>query len=733
MPESVSREERIAAIQSLVNDAEDRFQQGYSSVGEWFERHDPLYLLSYCFTYFVCHPAGVNPEANGSLDFYPHYLEILQAFSLMQQRSLSTRPLGQEADELLNLMSDIGQASSISEFKTVVNQDDDEGFRNYVLLKMRGQTTAVRNPGYPHHVRHVVHGLAETIREDFSMIHGIDPVQWVDALFSLGEVAAARLNEHLKLVANAYREQSYQKVASSYVESFPDVLDFDAERLFNLAGRNLDSFKAIVVFHSDLRLANLFVFTLDDVVEAYGQFADRQAIKSVMDMLAYEFGDLRDYAKERVMLNNPVWERPFIKIADEAYFSVLVGHIPHYISSLLEGFIRVDPVLDRKYRDRKARYLEDEVERLFRDGFPKGKIYRGSMWDDGSGNKGENDLTMVLGSVAIVVEAKSGLLSPSAQRGAPERFAQRVKNLIIEPAEQARRFIQILEGTQGPRVFVTKSGSENTIDVSGVRYFLPLTVTMEQFGFLSNVRDLAEAGISDLQASELAQVVSLTDLMVIFEILGLQSEKVHYFFRRRELGARLKLHGYEMDILAFYLERGFNIGETEFSGDTMVNLIPASTLLDPYFVGQQLGVSVAKPGLSLTPRWTDILESLDEGRKQDWLDAALLLLNVPFDDQQKLERRFVKLADRVRRGKAMKQHTCVELLTAPAQRKFCVALYPYRGTELKVRNATIADFLGQDNAQQSRGAVCVGVDIEHEETPYSVVVLIEQPHLFDEI
>ena len=34
------------------------------------------------------------------------------------------------------------------------------------------------------------------------------------------------------------------------------------------------------------------------------------------------------------------------------------------------------------------------------------------MWDDSAGNKGENDLTLVLGSVAIVVEAKSGSLSP---------------------------------------------------------------------------------------------------------------------------------------------------------------------------------------------------------------------------------------------------------------------------------------------------------------------------------
>ena len=62
---------------------------------------------------FLCHPVVVDPEVNGGLDFYPHYLEILQAFSLMQERSLSPRPLGPDAEELLDLMGSIGPAASI--------------------------------------------------------------------------------------------------------------------------------------------------------------------------------------------------------------------------------------------------------------------------------------------------------------------------------------------------------------------------------------------------------------------------------------------------------------------------------------------------------------------------------------------------------------------------------------------------------------------------------------------
>ena len=731
--ESLSREKRIAVVQDIVKTAESEFQNGYFSLGEWFERYDALHLLAYCCTYFLCHPVGVDPEANGGLDFYPHYLEILQAFSLMQERSLSARPLGPDAEELLDLMGSIGPAASIRGFKADVQQVDGESERNLVLLNMRSQTMAVRNPGYPHHIRHVALELAGTVRDDFPDVHAIDPVQLVESLFHLKEVAMDRLNDHLSRVARALREASYQKVASIYVEFFPDVQDFDADRLFEITGRNLDSFKAALLYHSDMGLADCFVFTLDELLGVYDQCADRQAVSNVFDKLAFEFGDLQDCNKEWVILNNPVWERPFIKIDDETYFLVLAGHIPHYISSLLEGLVTDDPALEQKYRVRKAKYLEDEVERIFRAGFPNGRFYRGSMWDDDNGDMGENDLTMVLGSVAIVVEAKSGSLSPSAQRGAPKRLGDTVRDLIVAPADQAGRFIRILEGMQGPKSFVTKSGSDNVIDVSGVRYFLPLTVTMEQFGFVSNMLDLAESGIIDRKVSDLAQVVSLTDLMVIFEVLGLQSEKVHYFFRRRELGSRLRLHGYEMDVLAFYLDRGFNVGEIEFSGDTLVNLVPASKRLDPYFVGEEFGVEIDKPGLRLTPRWTNILQRLDAELSEQRLDAALLLLNVPYEDQKRLERQFTKLSHRVWRNSSQEPRTCVELLTAPAQRQFCVVLYPYLDTYRETRDVVIGDFLNQDHARQSRGTVCIGVDLDRVGNPYSVVALSPQPDLFDRL
>ena len=256
---------------------------------------------------------------------------------------------------------------------------------------------------------------------------------------------------------------------------------------------------------------------------------------------------------------------------------------------------------------------------------------------------------------------------------------------------------------------------------------------MEQFGFVTNLRNLAESRISDRDVPELAQVVSLTDLMVIFEVLDLQSEKVHYLFRRRELGARMRLHGYELDVLAFYLDRGFNIEEVEFSGNNFVDIKLMSKQLDPYFVGQMFGVAVDKPALRLTPRWARMLQRLDSDPSGNRLDMALVLLNVPYDDQKHMERQFEKLRDRVRRKRGEEPRTWVRLLTTPAERQFCVALYPYLSAYRAKRDEVIADFLGGDDAQESRGAVCVGVNLDQEDVPYSVLALTPEPDLFDQL
>ena len=199
LPESVPHEERIMLLQEITQTAEDEFQRSYFSLGEWFEKYDALHLLAYCCTYFASHPAGVDPEVSGGLDFHPHHLEILQAFSLMQERSFPDSPLGPDSAGLLDVMGTIGHAAILRGLKANVDQTAGESKWNLVLSNMRTQTMSVRNPGYPHHIQKIARDLAETTRDDFAGVHGVDPVQLVDALFQLPEIAKGRLRTPNKM------------------------------------------------------------------------------------------------------------------------------------------------------------------------------------------------------------------------------------------------------------------------------------------------------------------------------------------------------------------------------------------------------------------------------------------------------------------------------------------------------------------------------------------------------
>ena len=210
-----------------------------------------------------------------------------------------------------------------------------------------------------------------------------------------------------------------------------------------------------------------------------------------------------------------------------------------------------------------------------------------------------------------------------------------VRELIDEPARQAHDFINFLRAQYGTVTLRSTDGGVNEFDADRIRYFIPLTVTLENLGSVSNLRDLVDSSISQRNLQDLSSVVSLTDLMVIFEILDLQSERVHYLARRRDFDVHVRYHGDELDLLAFYLERGFNIGELEYQENRGMMLSLYSKELDPYFVARYSGMSISKPSLALTTLWKAMLTRLDKAKNRDWLEASLILLNVPYGDQQR--------------------------------------------------------------------------------------------------
>jgi hypothetical protein len=731
------KEARLEIVRGIGAQAREKFDLKYPQIATWFREYDPLYLLSFCLTYFASHPEGVDPEVFGKLRFPEHYLEIMQAFALSQERALTVKPLGDDARRLEQDMQDIGELMMLRLLNIPQELTAEEELKaHHLRSEMMAHTTAIRNWAYHHQMMRVVFNLAGLIQEAFISFYGVDPVELMKLLFDLTEERNDLLHTHRNKLRTSFSAGDYKKIIEAYNTAFPENVRLEgeaAEEIWRLAGKKKRKLVGMLVAHADLKLDRIFSFTLEHAQSLLKTKVTDEVLERLLDRLSYQFGDLKNFNKEYIILGNPVLRRPFIRVARRSYFSAVWGVIPHIALGILEDLVWPVEPMRNAYTEAKADYLELEIERLFRMAFPNASVHRGSLWTDRvTGQCYENDLIVVLDNFALIVEAKSGVVSDPARRGAPKRLFETLQELIEEPAEQALRFIDHLERNREKQTFNTKRGAINVIDSSRIQYFIPLGVTLSHLGMIgSNLKKLIDAKVVNKRLEELAPSISLTDLEAIFELLPLEVQKIHYFARRREFEAHMLYEGDEMDLLAFYLDNGFNIGEAEYAKEVAISMGLKSKEIDTYFVGTSEGKNIVKPELAMTNWWMDLLLTISNRKMAGWVEIGFILLNSTKQDQEKFEGMFKELMLRIKNKKVDNPHNWVVFASGPERRRYLIVGYPYTTTDKDVRNGVLEEIISDENFDKARGCVVVGVQMDRLDYPYSVLACRASTNLFD--
>ncbi len=731
-PKKMSVKQRMEAVRSAGSKAKADFDKKYPKVEKWFKKYDAFYLLSFCATYFMSSPEGIDPEVSGKLDFPPHMIEILQAFALCGKRQINTKPLMKDAEKLQGEMRNISDLMMWRLVDIPKTAESDEEFNMYRLrMEMIATTTAVRNWAYYHQIKQVVTDLASRMDKDYKRTYGVSLLKLLKILFCLIEERSDLLNEHLCKVRSFYKKRGYKQVASAYARAFPENKKISSEELEEIwvsVGKKLSSFKAMLIYHSDLKLEQIYSFDVDHTASLAEKSVSKKQLKMFFDNLSYSFEDLKSFNKEYFILDNPVHHKPFIKVQNDVYFSGIWGVMPHIILNIFEDIVSDNPKLRKKYFDKiKSKYLEDRVEKLFREGFPSATIFRGGLWNDR-----ENDLLVVVDTFAIVVEDKARLISPTVRRGAPLDLYETLRKLIEEPSEQALEFIEYLKGKEQKFTLQNKQGEKITIDPRKINYYIPLGVTFHHFGRISsNLKKLIDGKVVNKKIEQLAPSMSFTDLEIIFQLLPLEAEKVHYLARRREFEAHMLYEGDELDLLGFYLDNGFNIGEAEYSREVAVEMSLKSKELDPYILGSVEGKKVEKPELTMTQWWKDLLNTIAFKRIEGWMETSFMLLNSTKDDQEQFEKKFKKLIKLTLGENMEKPHNWVMFFSGPKRRRYSIAGYPYLTIDKKLRNNIMYQIMDADDVKKTRGCVVIGVNLKRLDYPYTVLARKAATELFD--
>ncbi|MCX2492989.1 hypothetical protein OQX63_05865 [Pedobacter sp. PF22-3] len=728
-------EERLEILRSIGKEAAENFPEKYRTIQDWFIRYDQPQLLSFAFYYFMTSPAGYDEEAvTGSIAFPPYYQELLQAFALTLPRTYNPQPFSSEVQKFRDDFKEISKLnrSKYFNFPESVITADDLPF-HLLRTEMMMHTTAVRNWSYEHKMKEVTLDLAASISSAFKTQHGFDPVVFLNVIYKMFEEIQERVNVHRLKTVEIMRHKQYNKVMDAYEEQFPVEKTPPTARtyIWEKFGKNLRNLQAMFLMHSDLYLEKLFTFEYSTLAEYAEGNISKEKLKEAFSYISMEFGDLAGHDSEHFLLGNPVHEKPFIKTSDDTVFSSLWSVITHFSLGILETFCTQDDLLRKKYNDARAGYLEDQVEKLFKTAFPMAKVYAGSKWPGRDGKEYENDLLVIIDKFALVIEAKAGLMSPPAKRGAPERLFKTLQGLIEEPSDQALRFIDYLKDNPTQLSLKVKKGPNNKFDASLLKYFIPLGVTLSHLGMMgSNLKQLIKAGVTDRKIEELATSISLTDLQVVFDILPLAAEKIHYLQRRRELEANVEYMGDELDLLAWYLDDGFNLGDDEHRFG-LFKMDLKSKELDNYIIGSANKEKVVKPELQKTKWWKDILLRIEEKQPPTWLEASYMLLNIPIDGQQEFEKLVDDMEEKMHRGTAEFPHNWILLETAEKQRKFVIAGYGYHDHLKDARNDVMGDILYDKTMEGAKGKLVIGMNIDKTHYPYSVLGSWLSSELFD--
>lgn len=721
------------ALKKVGATSENDYRESLSALQTTLLENDPLFLLSFFSTYSLFGYTGDDSEIRKRNLLQQPHIEFLQALSLTNNIDAygglpdSYEVLENVAERLKTTM----QAFVLRRLGDIDFSDPSEERSMSMFLEViREHTQSVRNWGYPQHIVHIVKKLFEPLDARIESRFGFRVCMVIDMFLKIISTVEDRLTTHFSLVQPVYNSTSYEDVIANYLKSFPDIISTPDElkTLYEKNDLSVDEFKILMIQHSDLRLRDVYLFSIEDLSDFYPGEIQPEALQHLMDIWSLSSGALSDTNVEHLFMGNPIWKKPFMKFAKNNYFIPVPMLLLSFCWEVFEEVIQLDQNILSAYQDRRADLLEEEIETVFKAAFPSSEVYRGSLWYDPTEKKDfENDLLVLIDSYLIIIEAKSGRITEPAKRGGAKRLKNTIAKLMVEPSEQSQRFADFLSSNPDVHEFKTKSGKVNKVDTSKIKEVIRLNVTLELFGVLSlGWPALRKAGFIATDVV-MAPTIFLADLYIVFEILEGTCEKIHYLIRRTQFEENVNYIGDEIDLLAFYIDKGFCIGDSEFDG-TGFQLLGMSEAFNKYFLREDLRIDVEKPRRRLTKWWKDILNKFEDKKTLRWTEMSYMLLNVEYDDQVEFENKFNEVMEIVRQSSKEEDHlNTVVLEYGPKNRRDAVLGCAYKKVDREARHNIIDDAISQVSIDVVKERmVIIGYDVDYQKMhyPYSLIACI---------
>lgn len=660
-----------------------------------------------------------------------HHLELLQAIALQA-------PADQDGEDRVAAavgiaMKAVHENAEAFQLQTLdgLIPADAPGRLKLAQNQIRGDTQMVRGEFHPHQTDRYLRALFTRFDSHFEQVHGVAATTLLDLQGGLLSLVERKIGAWRRSVSRVRREHKAAKALKVWAKEFggddPDAMaSIQAKAAaMRVAPEHLPAF---LVEEACLLLRDVYAFDLHDVDALLPEGVDRSAVERALETWSLAFGELANADPAHFYLANPVWTRPFIRRGEGRYLWPSPGTMIAFSFDMFETLIDADKALKTAYETARAKLLEAELGRLLRAAFPGAYVFTGLKWTgDDDGKTYETDAAVVIDKTLLIFEAKAGRVSATARRGADARLKREVAKLMADPAEQSSRLERQLRSRPGVHVMSANEG-EARIDPLKVDTIIRYNITLNILGALSSRwPDLVEAGLiaADLPYTP---TMSVADLDVVIELLEGPAEVVHYLRRRAAFEQNADYVADEYDLVAFYLDTGFDIGIIEYDG-THLGIYGMSALLDEWFSRRAPGQQPPKkPRPKRTRLWRELLRQLETRRPPGWIEMSHRLLDVDFEVQSALEQAMPQMRRQIQRSRKPVDMQTANVSNPTIPRRSPAVFAVYKATSRSERDDLIL-FAGAEWVEKADTEDClvVGFNVNEPADGYSEIGIVTRP------
>ncbi|MDF3058497.1 MAG: hypothetical protein K0R17_2712, partial [Rariglobus sp.] len=529
--------ERQQALATVAEKARNDFKDSVVRLTTAVRGFNPLQLLAHFAYYDQIHlhhsrgKYGYSPTAQSLVEWLQSL--VLQVPETEVQAVLDECPAGNQLHEVNKALNTAQECFGLMRLAHTRGPDP----AGMAAELIRQHTAFVRNEGYGWQLQRLHREIFRPLDAEFRKREGVSLSEAAAFLWAVVESVQRRINEDF----NQRRKIIGQRMVKGVITEFAALVGQNSEQVRNDMAEfahDIEKVRSAVMNWLDFRNFRLFYFSEDDLAGLFSTGVARETVRKILDQLSIKWGELAGTDSEKLILDNPVWTRPFFAVGGGRFYCPVIGLVQSFGLEIVEGLLRAHQDLWDTYgHSIRGTYLEDRTEAAVRAAYPQSKVYRGLKWPGADGKDYENDVLVLIDTHALIFECKSGRVRALAQRGHGEAMKTEIEKIVGDPSRQGRRFADYLLAQKGMVRLPDVTGKMQDLDLKQLLRATTVNVTLDYLGHLAVQQRLLHSASLVAADTVLTATLPLHELELVLELLDRPAFSTHYFRRRSEIAS----------------------------------------------------------------------------------------------------------------------------------------------------------------------------------------------------